>query len=203
MHILCYGTIHDYVVYLCDSVWFCCIVEANLFRLFYCLSVSTAVRSNYQDGEVSDPSNWVSTNTFVPVPTNPQPGLPLAQHILVIFVFINLMWEVVLRFVYIGGTVDSKCVSFLFLFNNWQKGWMWFHNSLVVLTTIASCCLYYPLFFILVMVNSILHNICLISWRIVLALRKGNYPEKTIDQPQVTHKGHRVHLATNSHLQRW
>ena len=81
------------------------------------------------------------------------------------------MWQVVLCFVDIGGILDSKCVNFLFLLNNWQKFGCDFLIRWKSSLRLLDAFLPYPLYF-----NSIFHNVCLIYWRIVLALRKRRLP---------------------------
>ena len=66
-------------------------------------------------GERWDPINWFNRATlFVPVPSQ---DLNFQRHFVVYFFFMfnELKWEVIVRFVDIGGNVDHHCLNFLFI----------------------------------------------------------------------------------------
>ena len=101
----------------CDGMWSLW-VEANLCRFFliiclYIYGMYSCWRSSYQEGRIGIPLTGLTLSHFCSCP-KPGPGFPMSYVVLFCVQWVQLWWEVIVRFVDIGRIVAQHCLNFLF-----------------------------------------------------------------------------------------
>ena len=112
-----YYTVHVYGVIFFSfyesmhSFW----VKANLCRVFCCsfVHIYFRLKSNYQEGMVKILITGLTPPHFCTY-SKTGPWFP-TSYVLAFFVFSALRWEVIVRFIDIGGIDDHHCLNFLFV----------------------------------------------------------------------------------------
>ena len=106
-----YYIVHIYVVFNVVIVCGLFEVEMNLCRVFFIiyLYMYGRWRSSYRKRNIVIPLTSVIPPHVCACP-KPEPGF-LTSNVMVLFMFIELRWEVIVRFVDIGRFVDRHCLN--------------------------------------------------------------------------------------------
>ena len=116
IHWPCYCTVQVYVViHFLDSMW-------TFFLLIFfivCIYMYCLWSSNYQERSGVIPLIDITPPHLCTCP-KPWHGFP-RSYFVVVFVFSDIRWKVIVSFVDIGGIVDHQCLNFLFIIGQKER----------------------------------------------------------------------------------
>jgi hypothetical protein len=106
------------MIMFCQEIYIYTCIHCRFFIV--CLYMFCYWRSSYQEGREAIPLIGL-IQVHICACLKPGPGF-LTSYVMVCFVFSELRWEVIVRYVAIGGIVDHHCLIFLFIIYLIQKG---------------------------------------------------------------------------------